>query len=174
MLFPVIERLCLNDPLDGCSLNEGFVVGYEEDRNAILLNCDSHLQPSKAVPGCLQACARLDYPRIRFGVIAMDVGGTTPLDEIIARFHGVLSLRLLPQENAGPAAARNRGGSEAKGEFLVFTDDDCSPTPSNWRNVHSLCSARLVNVSLAGQLPGLYGSDLELFEFGNRAGERNC
>lgn len=78
---------------------------------------------------CLQACARLDYPRNRFEVIAVDDGGTTPLDAVVARFHGVLTLKLLRQENAGPAAVRNRGASEARGEFLAFTDDDCSPAP---------------------------------------------
>ena len=79
--------------------------------------------------GCLEACARLDYPRDRFEVIVVDDGGTTPLDEIVARFHGVLTLKFLRQENAGPAAARNRGAFEARGEFLAFTDDDCSPAP---------------------------------------------
>ena len=76
---------------------------------------------------CLQACARLDYPRDRFEVIAVDDGGTTPLEEIVVRFHRLLSLKLLRQQNTGPAAARNRGASEAKGDFLAFTDDDCSP-----------------------------------------------
>lgn len=80
---------------------------------------------------CLQACARLDYPRDRFEVIVVDDGGATPLDAVVARFHGMLAIKLLRQENAGPAAARNRGVSEARGEFLAFTDDDCAPE-SNW------------------------------------------
>ena len=80
---------------------------------------------------CLQACALLDYPRDLFEVIVVDDGGATPLDEIVTRFHGMLTLKLLRQENTGPAAARNRGASEAAGEFLAFTDDDCAPTP-NW------------------------------------------
>ncbi len=78
---------------------------------------------------CLQACARLDYPHDCFEVIAVDDGGITPLDDVIARFHGLLRLKLLRQSNAGPAAARNRGASEARGEFLAFTDDDCAPAP---------------------------------------------
>ncbi len=32
---------------------------------------------------------------------------------------------------AGPAAARNHGASSAKGELIVFTDDDCMPDV-NW------------------------------------------
>jgi GT2 family glycosyltransferase len=79
----------------------------------------------------LQACARLDYPRDRFEVIVVDDGGVKPLDGIVACFHGTLTLKLLQQENTGPAAARNRGASEAAGEFLVFTDDDCAPA-SAW------------------------------------------
>ncbi len=80
---------------------------------------------------CLQACARLDYPRDRYEVIVVDDGGAEPLDGIVARFHGVLTLKLLQQENRGPAAARNRGASEASGEVLAFTDDDCAPA-SDW------------------------------------------
>lgn len=76
---------------------------------------------------CLRACARLDYPADCFEVIVVDDGGTVPLDEVVARFQDVLALRLLRQDNAGPAAARNTGASGARGEFLAFTDDDCSP-----------------------------------------------
>jgi glycosyltransferase involved in cell wall biosynthesis len=78
---------------------------------------------------CLNACARLDYPRDCFEVIVVDDGGTTALDEVVAQFHSMLMLKLLRQANAGPGAARNRGASEAKGEFIAFTDDDCSPAP---------------------------------------------
>jgi glycosyltransferase involved in cell wall biosynthesis len=78
---------------------------------------------------CLHACARLDYPLDRFEVIVVDDGGTTPLDEVVAQFHSVLMLKLLRQVNSGPGAARNRGASEARGEIVAFTDDDCSPAP---------------------------------------------
>ena len=80
---------------------------------------------------CLQACARLDYPRDCFEVIVVDDGGAEPLEEIVACFQGTLTLKLLQQVNTGPAADRNKGASEAAGEFLAFTDDDCAPAP-NW------------------------------------------
>lgn len=40
------------------------------------------------------------------------------------------TLRIVRQEHpTGPAAARNRGWREAQGRIIVFTDDDCVPTP---------------------------------------------
>jgi len=99
---------------------------------------------------CLQACARLDYPRDRFEVIVVDDGGTTPLDEVVARFHGVLTLKFLRQENAGPAAARNRGAFEARGEFLAFTDDDCSPDPK-WLQALAAQSIASPDCAVGGQ-----------------------
>lgn len=90
---------------------------------------------------CLQACARLDYPRKRFEVIVVDDGGATPLDPVVAPFHGALALKLLRQENAGPATARNRGAAEARGEFLAFTDDDCQPAPVWLRALAARCLA---------------------------------
>lgn len=38
-------------------------------------------------------------------------------------------LRVIHQENAGPAAARNLGLTEARGHAVLFCDDDIVPTP---------------------------------------------
>jgi GT2 family glycosyltransferase len=78
---------------------------------------------------CLRAVSRMDYPRERFDVIVVDDGGDTPLDATISSFRSDLTISLLQQANAGPAAARNAGAERAGGEFLAFTDDDCLPEP---------------------------------------------
>ena len=80
---------------------------------------------------CLKAIALLDYPCDRFEVIVVDDGSKTPLDSVVEPLKDQINLTLLRQENAGPAAARNRGAASAKGEFLAFTDDDCQPT-TDW------------------------------------------
>ncbi|MFL5495222.1 MAG: glycosyltransferase [Gemmatimonadales bacterium] len=78
---------------------------------------------------CLRALSQLEYPRDRFEVIVVDDGGDPPLDDVVAPFRCDLSLTLLRQPNAGPAAARNLGAARASGELLAFTDDDCLPHP---------------------------------------------
>ncbi|MBW4621278.1 MAG: glycosyltransferase [Cyanosarcina radialis HA8281-LM2] len=80
---------------------------------------------------CLQALSQLDYPRDRFEVIAVDDGSSIALNSVVEPFQSQLQLTLWRQENAGPAAARNAGAAMAKGQFLVFTDDDCMPA-TNW------------------------------------------
>ncbi|ARV63281.1 glycosyl transferase [Nostocales cyanobacterium HT-58-2] len=76
---------------------------------------------------CLESLTRLDYPRIDFEVIVVDDGSKIPLESVIAAFEESLNLTLIHQTNAGPATARNTGATQARGKYLAFTDDDCTP-----------------------------------------------
>jgi cellulose synthase/poly-beta-1,6-N-acetylglucosamine synthase-like glycosyltransferase len=59
-------------------------------------------------------------------ILVVDDGSMDGTGDVIGRYPGV---RLLRQANGGPAAARNRGASEALGSIILFTDDDCVPEP---------------------------------------------
>lgn len=76
---------------------------------------------------CLDALARLRFPKQQFEVVVVDDGGSTELEPLIAPLRDSLSIRLVKQENTGPAGARNQGAAHAAGVFLAFTDDDCAP-----------------------------------------------
>lgn len=99
---------------------------------------------------CLQAIARLDYPGDRFEVIVVDDGSKIPLDSVVEPLKDKIDLKLLRQENAGPAAARNRGAAEARGEFLAFTDDDCQPT-TDWLTQFAASFASSPQAMLGGR-----------------------
>ncbi len=81
--------------------------------------------------GCLKALSQIDYPSDCYQVIIVDDGSAQPLDAVVGPFRAELDVALLRQENAGPAAARNAGAKFARGQYIVFTDDDCMPA-SDW------------------------------------------
>ena len=81
---------------------------------------------------CLESLAEQNYPRDQFEVVIVDDASRLPLDPVVAVFRERLTLTLLKQSrSAGPSVARNHGAACAKGEFLAFTDDDCTPA-SDW------------------------------------------
>jgi glycosyltransferase involved in cell wall biosynthesis len=57
--------------------------------------------------------------------------GSVAADEVAAVGARYPRVRLVRQEPAGPAAARNAGARHALGQILCFTDDDCVPD-SDW------------------------------------------
>ncbi|VEP16711.1 Family 2 glycosyl transferase [Hyella patelloides LEGE 07179] len=99
---------------------------------------------------CLQAIAKIIYSSDRFEVIVVDDGSESLLDGVVAPLQNKIKIKLLRQENAGPAAARNRGAKEAQGEFLAFTDDDCQPLP-NWLSQFAASLATAPKAMIGGK-----------------------
>ena len=85
----------------------------------------------KELEECLAALSGLDYPRELLEVIIVDDGSVSPPGQIVAGYSQKMNVRLIVQQHAGPAAARNNGAAHAKGDFLAFTDSDCAPG-KNW------------------------------------------
>lgn len=82
---------------------------------------------SKQLIDCLNIIKKLDYPRDKFEVIVVDDGNEPALD-LEEVFEHKFNLKLIRQNNSGPAKARNKGVSQAKGQYLIFLDDDCIPS----------------------------------------------
>jgi len=74
------------------------------------------------LPALLAACRAQDFPGASEVIVVDD--GSTDATARIAREAGV---RVVSQENRGPAAARNRGWRDAGAPIVLFTDSDCVP-----------------------------------------------
>jgi glycosyltransferase involved in cell wall biosynthesis len=74
---------------------------------------------------CLSSLAAHSYPRDRWELIVVEDGDQEPLDEMMLSFRDRLPLRWFRVPHAGCGGAKNAGASQARGHYLVFTDDDC-------------------------------------------------
>lgn len=94
-------------------------------------NGEGHLSAS------IRSVLAQDYRPLE--VIIVDDGSTDGTAEIAKSYTREDAVRYSYQENAGPAAARNFGISQAEGEFVAFIDaDDLWPENKLSRQVHCL------------------------------------
>ncbi|MGA7730121.1 MAG: glycosyltransferase [Chloroflexia bacterium] len=80
----------------------------------------------RTVERCLRALLG-QYIECACEIILVDDGSTDATARLAEKF--APAVRLITQEHAGAAAARNRGLAEARGTIILFTDADCEPTP---------------------------------------------
>jgi GT2 family glycosyltransferase len=99
---------------------------------------------------CLQAITHLQYPRECFEVLAVDDGSQAPPEALVTSFARQCNLTLLTQPHAGPATARNTGAARAKGAYLAFTDDDCTPAP-DWLQTLAVRFAATPDCAIGGR-----------------------
>jgi cellulose synthase/poly-beta-1,6-N-acetylglucosamine synthase-like glycosyltransferase len=75
------------------------------------------------IGACLYALTKQTAGR-DIEILVVNDGSTDSTVDVVTLYS---EIRLISQANAGPAAARNRGASEARGALILFTDDDCVP-----------------------------------------------
>src|SRR3989337_4078650 len=78
---------------------------------------------------CLDALAVQTFSSNGFEVFVCDDGSTDDTEEIIKGYSSPYKLTYLRQNNQGPASARNRGIRKARGEYLLFLNDDAIVEP---------------------------------------------
>ena len=104
----------------------------------------------------LAALDRQSVDTTRFEVVVVDDGSS---DDTLASLNPAdyrFSLRVTSQANAGPARARNRGIDEARGQLVLFLDDDVEPSPQlieEHLRSHAAESEQLVVIGPLSSLP---------------------
>jgi glycosyltransferase involved in cell wall biosynthesis len=108
-----------------------------------------------ALARCLEAIQALDFPRDRFELVVVDDGSPVPPADLVASLDRSLDARLVCARHAGPAAARNTGADMARGRYLVFTDDDCTPRPDWLRSIERATAANTQPLAVGGRVVNL-------------------
>ena len=103
-----------------------------------MANCESNLpsvsvivpthQRREMVCGLIDSLCRQDYEG-SFEVIVVVDGSTDGTGSALQRLEPPFPLKIIEQPNMGAASARNRGAREARGEILLFIDDDMRTAP---------------------------------------------
>lgn len=104
-----------------------------------------HILPERVAPGasvvvmtynrpdslrrCLVSLAAQTFDPLAFEVVVIDVS-SPPVNEVLAPFQEQLCLVHQRAANLGVAANRNLGARVARGDLLVFLDDDCVASPT--------------------------------------------
>jgi glycosyltransferase involved in cell wall biosynthesis len=84
---------------------------------------------------CLGALVDQEYPKDKYEIIVVEDGSHSGAKDLIKQLRAngqqPKALKYFWQKNQGPASARNKAISKAKGEIIAFTDDDTVP-PNDW------------------------------------------
>ena len=105
---------------------------------------------SGVIGDCLKSVAGSDYPKEDFEVVVVDDGSRDDTRDVVGKFvEGSGNIKYIYQENRGPAAARNAGIRNARGDFILLTDADCV-VPKDWikRMLEALKESDVVGGSL--------------------------
>ena len=81
---------------------------------------------------CLRALEKQHFSDTQvegYEVVVVDDGSTDETLSWLAQEPGLPHVRLLEQAHQGPAAARNLGVEQARGEWIIFIDSDLVVTP---------------------------------------------
>jgi glycosyltransferase involved in cell wall biosynthesis len=87
--------------------------------------------PTRDRPASLARClAALDRQVLTdtLEIVVVD-DGSRDLAPIVEAVEASPRAKLVRNQGKGPAAARNHGAGEARGQALLFVDDDCEPSP---------------------------------------------
>jgi glycosyltransferase involved in cell wall biosynthesis len=92
---------------------------------SIIIPC---FNQARFVREALDSSLAQTYPAVE--IILVDDGSTDDLEKSILAYRDNARVKIILQENRGPAAARNNGIRHAQGEFFKFLDADDWLTPN--------------------------------------------
>ena len=110
----------------------------------------------------LDALFHQDIDPDDYEIVLVDDGSDDgTYEELLSRLRPTCAFHLVRQRNAGLASARNAGIERARGDIILFTDDDVLATPSLLRahlrfhqaHPNSICRGVAINVESFDEVP---------------------
>jgi len=109
-----------------------------------------------AVAQLLGQLERLEVPAgLRWELIVVDNGSSDATAPMLASRDTPLPMRIVTEPTRGLSRARNAGLAAARGDLLIFTDDDCLPDPGWLAAIHDEF-ARVPSLGMLGGRVELY------------------
>ncbi len=104
------------------------------------------------LPRTLSSLSRIVHPSQGLEIITVDNASTDQTRQILESYLNSLPLTILGEPRQGKSFALNTGIDHAKGDFIVFTDDDVIPEV-NWLTAYLDAAERHADVGIfAGQV----------------------
>ncbi len=107
----------------------------------------------------LESLAKNDFPRSEYEIVLVDNNCTDGTQAEIERFKAAypeVTFRYFLEPNQGLSHARNRGIREAKGEILVFLDDDAFTASDYLSNIAAALSSNPEICCFGGKITPLF------------------
>lgn len=115
------------------------ITGAKREDNPIVSIVVPTYNAEKLLTECITSLFNQTYPKECYEIIVVDDGSTDKTNETINELtqSSPCALQYFYQKNKGPAAARNTGIKNAKGEIVAFTDVDCLADKDWLKNLRS-------------------------------------
>ena len=116
---------------------------------------------AKYIGNLLESIAANDLPKTEYEILLVDNNCTDNTREICKAFaeaHKDVNFRYTLEPEQGLSAARNRGIQEAKGDILVYIDDDALVDPHYLRDYAEWFSFHPETMACGGPIEPLYES----------------
>lgn len=114
---------------------------------------------AKYIGPLLESIAANDLPKAEYEILLVDnncTDNTREISETFAEAHPEVSFRYTTEPEQGLSAARNRGIKEAKGDIIVYIDDDALVDPHYLRDYAEWFSAHPDTMACGGPIIPLY------------------
>jgi GT2 family glycosyltransferase len=124
-LFPTLLDLLQLGPAPGSQERRSLLAPADSTRRDVSVVVPSYNRAA-VLKESLDALHLQTYPHDRMEVVVIDDGSTDETGQVVRRFAAATDLAVVYErmENSGPAAARNRGVSLARGSVVLFIGDD--------------------------------------------------